>query len=194
MKGFVFAICLMAGLSHVSLVATAAVITFDYTATDGIGTVTGTFGYDNSVIDTIPAQASFGSYPGAGFLTGAVSGGVQDGAVFNFAGLDWFVSDNNPFSDVTGILNSPNFIRLEDLSGSAFNDDSLQSDLDLADFDTATLALLSPDIGLPTFEQVFYSFTSIERRQVAVSEPATAPLLAIGLLSLLACARRRKAA
>ena len=56
-------------------IAQATIITFAYSATENSGlggTVTGTFGYDDSVSDTDPTL-EFGFYPGAGFLEGTVS-------------------------------------------------------------------------------------------------------------------------
>jgi hypothetical protein len=61
----------LAGLLLVALsapIAQATIITFAYAASGEIGgTVTGTFGYDDSISDTDPSSAE-GSYPAAGFF------------------------------------------------------------------------------------------------------------------------------
>jgi hypothetical protein len=61
----------------------AMLLTFEYAATGNGGTVTGTFGYDKSAIDTIPGDSTAGFYPTAGFYNGTVSGGPQNGFSFD---------------------------------------------------------------------------------------------------------------
>jgi hypothetical protein len=88
----------------------AALITFDYTATRiGGGIVTGTLGYDNSIGDTYPADPTQGLFLSAGFLTGSVSGGSQDGEAFNKSGISVLTSDNYTPSPIPPYVYSDSF-------------------------------------------------------------------------------------
>ena len=59
----------------------ASIIKLKYTATGHGGAVSGTFGYDDTFSDT-NANASIGTFPAAGFMTGTITGGPQDGILF----------------------------------------------------------------------------------------------------------------
>ena len=171
--------------------ASAAIITFGYTATGSSGvTVTGTFGYEDSVAPFHPVPTT-GVYFGAGFLTGSVVGGPQDGAIFDLSGLDPFVQ-NGASSDRFGLEfqtsgGALTFLRLRDPSTTAFGDFILPTMLTLSDFATRELFLGNQDIGLPGTNQVGYTLQSITNQTTPVPIPSTTLLFSIGLAALAAC-------
>jgi hypothetical protein len=158
----------------VSSTTSAAIVSYDYT---GIligeeATVSGSFGYDNSVADSLPDDDGDGLYVGAGFWSGTVVGGPQDGATFNFTDLSISVmNDNDDFGDSFGgffpTTGSTSFFDLEDSSASAFSSDSLPTALSLDNFDFFEFTL-GAEIGETGF-QYSYEFESI-------SEPTVVPL------------------
>ena len=167
--------------------ATGDVITFSYTATEdgGSGIVTGTFGYDNSVPDSQPSSSQ-GTYVGAGFWTGTVTGGPQDGATFNLSGLRVDIFDNVGLDQLlTGL--SRTFFVLTDTSQNVFDNDSLPGTLDIADFDVVPLKLDGPDIGLGG-GQIDYTFQSIS----SIPEPGSLGILGLMALGSLVLARGRR--
>lgn len=168
-----------------AVVSAGPIQSFEYTATGNGGVVVGAFGYDLGVPDA-NGSPTFGDYPNSGFIAGTVTGGPQDGVVFNVTGLRWgvFTSGGNYLL----VLDSSTFIGLDDLSATAFADDSLPTSLDLADFDFADLALSSVGVGGPG-GQWFYEITSIS---TPVPEPGSLALLGGALIGY-ACYRRRKA-
>ena len=191
MKRFAFWTWLIAGFFVFPSMASAMIITYDYTATDGTGTVTGTFGYDTNVPDSNPGDPSSGLYNLSGFFTGSVSGGVQDGGVFNLTNQNWTVSNNIGGVDTLTIL-GPSVVNLRDTTGTVFNNDSLPLDLNLADFTSGLISLLGTDIGLP-FSNARYNLTSITNQQQGggtVTEPGTVALFVIGLAGLGVMRRR----
>jgi hypothetical protein len=169
-RSFLFLMCL-AGSSATS----AAIVSYDYT---GIligddATVSGSFGYDNSVADSLPDEDGEGLYDGAGFWSGTVVGGPQDGATFNFTDLSISVTnDDEDFGDSFGgffpvATGSMSSFDLEDSSASVFSGDSLPTALSLDDFDWFEFTL-GAEIGDTTSAQI-YEFESI-------SEPTVVPL------------------
>jgi hypothetical protein len=169
-------------LCGAALNVSAAIITFNYTAVAAIsGTVTGTFGYDDSVLDVEPSPET-GSYPAAGFLTGAITGGPQDGLNLSLNNLDTLVGDF-PFADELSIGASPDAqLMFIDNNGTALSRDALPLSLDLSDFESRLLLV----------EGLEYQITSITR-SISVAEPAVLALLGIGLVGF-AFSRRKRAA
>ena len=198
------AVCVVAanlGLSQ----ASAAVITYDYTATDGTGTVTGTVGYEDTAVDTLPGDPNNGDYPGSSFLTGTVSGGVQDGGVFNLTAILTLIDDNVSGRDRFLVLGSSGqtFFQLRDTTQTVFINDSLPSNLLLSAFDFTQLTLGNPDIGLSGTTQLVYQITAVTlqvaqppqppQQPTNVSEPGTIAIFGLGLAGL-GYMRRKRAA
>lgn len=171
MKRFPLWTGLILGLFLVPSMASAMMISFNYMATGNGGSVFGTFGYDTSVVD-VDALASIGDYPGSGFISGSVSGGPQDGAVFSQGGLRGIVLFGGSSDELTvttsGGTSNETFVNLRDSSASVFFDDSLPNNLNLLEFDTRELALSDATPGVPSPQQI-YTLTSIAR----VPEPRT---------------------
>jgi len=114
-----------------------------------------------------------GGYTGAGFWTGIVNGGPQDGASFNFSDVEVEVFDNfSSIGDSFRIVvptpgGSTTFFYLDDADATTFSNDSLPSMLTLADFETRQI-FLGPEIGV-SVDQFQYTFQSI-------SAPTVIPL------------------
>jgi PEP-CTERM motif len=169
-------------LCGIAVNVSAEIITFNYTAVAAISaTVTGTFGYDDSVLDVEPSPET-GLYPAAGFVAGAVTGGPQDGFNFSLNNLDTLVGDF-PFVDELSIGASPDtHLMFMDDNGTAITGDDLPLSLHLSDFESPLLFVEGRE----------YQITSITR-PVSVAEPAALALLGIGLAGL-AFSRRTRAA
>ncbi|MGI9292497.1 MAG: hypothetical protein ACR2PS_00825 [Pseudomonadales bacterium] len=145
--------------------ASAAAITFNYTATlsGGPGILTGSFGYDDAVPDDLPGAPNEGRYPGAGFWTGVVTGGPQDGVSFSVSGAQTRIFDNfSTIGDMLEMTAAPTtFINMEDAQATTFTSDSLPSTLTLADFEIRNMFLSAADVGGPAGPQVQYILQSI---------------------------------
>ncbi len=186
-----FIVCLVCSVASAVQVQAGLIFSFRYTATGSSGeSVTGVFGWDAGVTDSSFSDPSLGSYVGAGFWNGIVSGGLQDGATFSFSGLDVFVSDVPPLasSDSVGMQFSiRSFLVLSDSTGSVFSSDALPSRLLSSDFDNKRISLWDPDIGISDrFRQISYSVQSIEAVNTAVPEPTSLAIFGFGALSFVA--------
>ena len=78
--------------------AGAGFVTFSYRTWDPDRVLTGTFGYDTSVLDT-DLYSGTGDYPNAGFWTGTIVGGPQGGHSFAFNNLFVFLEHQVGSSD-----------------------------------------------------------------------------------------------
>ena len=213
MKRCAFMACLLAGLLGFPSLASAILVTYDYTAITpvpfgGTNTITGTFGYDTAVADSNAASGVHGNYPGAGFFTGSVVGGAGNGGTINLTGLDVQVGNDVPFSfpfsapSIVDFLRIPaigggggNFVDLFDFSATAFSSDSLPLDLTPSSFNSPQISVTTAQLGLGgnTSTRLSFGITSItKRQQVAVPEPSSLALLVFGLASLSLLAWRRK--
>jgi len=188
---------LLAGLALALSASTAqaTTITFAYSASDADGTVTGVFGYDDSVGDTAPGTVA-GVYPSAGFFNGTVNGGLQDGFAFNRTNVNIQISNDRAtflgFGDDFGIndLSSGTFIAFVSPPSSA--PPTLPLDSDALASPVLIDALLNPAawdfIDLLVVDapdrQLRYNLTSV--RQISqVPEPGTLTLLAFSLSGLM---------
>ena len=171
-RAFLFLFCTI-----VSTASSAAIVSYNYTGVllGETATVTGTFGYDNGVADALPGEPGEGLYTAAGFWTGSVNGGPQDGATFNFRDLNINVfNDDVDFGDgLSGFLptsGSTSFFDLEDEDGTVFSDDSLPMLLTLADFEVFEFSL-GQELGISDL-QYTYEFDSISAPTVVPVPPA----------------------
>ena len=171
--------------------AQATIIIFAYSAAGELGgTVTGVFGYNDSIADTAPASDQ-GFYPSAGFFSGTISGGLQDGVTFNRASVDVQTSNDrevfNGFEDHFGIndLSSGTFIEFVSNSSNPpptapLDSDALASSalvnalLDPANWSFVVLLVVEPEEF-----QLRYDLTSV-RLISEVPGPGTLTLLALG--------------
>ncbi len=179
--------------------ALGAVISYNYTATDGTATVTGTFGWEDTIVDA-HGDPSFGWYQGAGFLTGTVAQGLYDGTSFSFGGEDVLIDNDAPFDQLQMWLNhsTESYLGFHDGGGAALPSDALPTTFDLnAWADQAQLIIdYGEDIpewdgqdGRPIGGMGYYNITDVS---AAVPEPATIALLGIGLAGLAGAEVRRR--
>lgn len=122
-------------------------ITFNYTGLENStdATVFGTFDYNSTVADTNPAS-NIGDYPGAGFLTGTVTGGPQDGGTFKVTGLNVQVTNSFPGSSEHLTLRGSTHIDFNGFDGTAFSKDCLPVTLTLMDIEDNQLNVANSDI------------------------------------------------
>ena len=195
--------------------ALAAQLHFEYLAARQDGsTVSGTFGYEDSVPDAAPA-GDVGRYVGAGYLTGTVVGGAQDGVTFAATGLDVLTLDNASVGGA-GEARWADLFNLGE-SGPAYNYIAFVSELvdalgppAVPPLDSDQLA--NPDLAAalttlggwnleryvsvcpaPCRANVQYDLVSVRRVIPPVPEPAPLPLVAAALVGLAVVAARRKA-
>jgi hypothetical protein len=182
-----------------SAVSSAAIISFNYTGVslDGDATVTGTFGYDDATIDGAPDNDDYGQYINAGFWTGAVTGGPQDGARFNFTNITYEVYNDDPIfgdtlsasvpdssGDTSGSLT---YFDLDSEAATVFTDDSLPAAIPLDEFDYFGF-VLGTNVGGNTL--VDYEFSNIS----PVPLPAAAWLFGSALIGFVSWSRKKQVA
>ena len=186
--------------------AQAAIVTFAYsgTASGGLpGTVTGFFGYDDSVGDTNPSS-EFGVYPAAGFFNGTISGGAFDGVTFSRTNFPVEIrNDQNLGTEFQDFFQINDFVSFNFIAFGAVSSSTPNPPLDSDALTSPSLiaALLSPaswEIGpllqfaSGPFTSAQFDLTSVMR--VPVPEPGTIALLVVGLLGLASRHARRIAA
>lgn len=194
--------------------ASAAPVVFEYLASGHGATVSGTFGYDDAAADGSPSP-TLGLFAGAGFLTGAVVGGPQDGVAFSASGLNVFVLDDSPVG-AAGEFRWADSFQLGE-SGPAYNYIAFVSELvaepgpaavppldsdQLADPDLAARLEALAGWNLDRYVSVCpagcrpnytYDLVSVRRVLAPVPEPAGGVLAGIGVVLAFAhWAARRK--
>jgi hypothetical protein len=184
----------------------ATLITYEYVASGNGGTVTGTFGYEDSISDIIPGEPTAGVYPGAGFYEGTISGGPQDGLVFDITNQEILIYDDylasttpTEYIDAFVIGDSGTltfveyFLKSISIPNPPLSSDQLASqDLinalsSLSSWEAAKLTVFDGE------DQYSYSFASVSRSVSQVPEPTTFVLLSLGLVGLSITRRRMKA-
>jgi hypothetical protein len=155
-------------LASLSFSVIAETVTFEYQGTDGAGgIVTGTFGFDISAPDTNDNNFA-GTYL-TGFINGLIAGGNADGFSFDLSisgeqmdgNLLTRVSSNEFFSSLSlnEIQGPGEFMHLDlESTSQVFADDSLPTQLDLADWSRKLLDIRSL---LPTAE--LFELTMIQK-------------------------------
>lgn len=137
-------ILLAAMVLFAPIAAHSATVTFTYTAVGTVGnpdaTVTGTFGYDLSAVDT-DSNPDLGIYEG-GFLTAKVTRGTQDGGVLSSTDVNFVVNSLSFLTIAAFVDNSGGFAQLQ----TSRQPPVLSSDA-LPDA-TQTLALFNPADGV----------------------------------------------
>lgn len=179
-----------------STASSAAIISFNYTGSwmGGDATVSGIFGYDTAVADSLPGDTMEGEYIGSGFWSGVVAGGPQDGASFNFTNIDFSVLNDDPdlfdslSCTVPSATGSTTYFDLENSDATAFSDDSLPTSLNLDDFNFRQFTLGS-ELGVPDV-MYEYEFNSIEPLS-AVPLPPAVWLFGSALLGFVSLSRKR---
>jgi len=188
---------LLAGLVFVLSmpVAQAARITFNYLATGNGGVVSGSFGYDDTVLDVSLGDSVNGSYPSAGFLTGSVSGGLQNGFSFNKANSEVIIENddtvfqkpgpryNDYFAINDGSLTFIQYISiLSTQPVPPLSSDELVSPLLIGSLENFTIGW-TPGIELYVYDgtqQLSYSLTEVNH----VPEPTILALFGLGLAAI----------
>jgi hypothetical protein len=182
----------------VSAASSAAMVSFNYTGVslDGNASVSGTFGYDDETIDSYPEDSYFGEYTNSGFWSGAVTGGSQDGATFNFSNMTYAVySDDPDFGDALNATipdssNSSSFFDLDDYEATVFEDDSLPAALPFDAFDFFEFQLGTDVAG---DSPVTYEFSSITASTITpVPLPAAAWLFGSVLIGFISWSSKKQ--
>jgi len=166
----------------------AAIVLFEYTAIGHGGTVTGTFGWDDSLTDISP-DPSVGHYSGPTFTSGTISGGPQDGGIISEdAGFEWFVEKHPTGFDVLHTI-SPIRFRFEDDTGTALSSTALPSEFNLADWGSEATVTVG-NLGLTNIPGIYGQRTYDIISVTLVPAPAAAWLFG-SALSFLAWMRRK---
>lgn len=169
--------------------AAAAFLSFNYTASGNGGSVVGTLSYDTNAPDRFPDRTDLGGYEGT-TLTGAITGGPQDGGAFNLS-LTTNVSVAS-FGTTLYQLGSGTYLFL-DGPGQIFPSATLPNSIDLSQFTYASKLLVGNDAlaGQPYGQigQYTYNLTSIT--PAAVPLPATSWLMFTALAGFISIKARK---
>ncbi len=175
-------------------VSAAPISTWSYTATGIVGTLTGSFGWDHAASEDgwQATDTDVGLWLGAGFISGSVSGGAQDGGSFSITGLDVQIH-------LDPATPGNEFIAMEKSYGSGFwwygrtiglGTDELSATMDLTEWIHPFIDVYGSDIGQSGREHryIFDTITPF----TTVPEPTTFLLMGIGLAGIAGAEVRRR--
>lgn len=192
-------ILLAALVMFAPIAAHSATVTFKYTAAGTFGnpdaTVTGTFGYDLSAVDT-DSRPDVGIYEG-GFLTAKVTGGVQDGGVLSSTDVNFVINSLSFITIAAFVDNSGGFAELQTSSQPPLlSSDALpDATQTLALFNPADPVLIVSDFSLGLSSSVQTGGSTATYRLTSVTQvplPAGGLLLLSALAGVGLVARRRR--